>query len=43
MSEIYTLPNYIKLYRFIGIIIGHLDKWQKHFGLQSASINIKAV
>ena len=28
-NEIYTLRNYIKLYRFIGIIIGHLDKWQK--------------
>ena len=43
MSEIYTSRKYIKLYIFIGIIIGHLDKWQKHFGLQSASINIKAL
>ena len=29
MNEIYTSRNYIKLYSFIGIIIGHLDKWQK--------------
>ena len=43
MNEIYTSHDCIKLYIFIGIIIGHLDKWQKHFGLQSASINIKAV
>ena len=43
MNEINVLRSYIKLYRFIGIIIGHLDKWQKHFGLQSASINIKDV
>ena len=41
MNEYIRQRQNIKLYRFVSIIIGHLDKWQKHFGLQRASIIIK--